>query len=118
VIFLTMVTEEVPAVSGEERLEIQPLGHELYRVIAHYGFMQNPEVPDVLRLLREKGMPLEPMSTTFFLSRETLIPSKRPGMAIWREKLFAVMVRNAQRPTDFFRIPVNRVVELGMQVRL
>ncbi|MFL6233376.1 MAG: potassium transporter Kup [Thermoanaerobaculia bacterium] len=118
VLFLTMMTEEVPAVPTEERLEIQPLGQELYRVIAHYGFMQNPEVPDVLRLLKEKGMPLEPMSTTFFLSRETLIPSKRPGMAIWREKLFAVMVRNAQRPTDFFRIPVNRVVELGMQVRL
>ena len=58
------------------------------------------------------------MSTTFFLSRETLIPSKAPGMAIWREKLFTVMVRNAQRPTDFFRIPANRVVELGLQVRL
>ena len=72
----------------------------------------------MLELLREKGIELDPMSTTFFLSRETLIPSKAPGMAIWREKLFALMVRNAQRPTDFFRIPANRVVELGMQVRL
>jgi KUP system potassium uptake protein len=118
VILLTMTTEEVPAVPPEERLEIQDLGHEFFRVIAHYGFMQTPEVPDVLELLKEKGMPLEPMATTFFLSRETLIPSREPGMALWREKLFALMVRNAQRPTDYFRIPVNRVVELGMQVRL
>ncbi|HEX6903468.1 MAG TPA: potassium transporter Kup [Thermoanaerobaculia bacterium] len=118
VILLSLQTEEIPAVPPEERIEIQPLGKEFYRVIAHYGFMQDPGVPDVLALLKEKGIPLELMSTTFFLSRETLIPSKRPGMAIWREKLFALMTRNAQRPTDFFRIPANRVVELGMQVRL
>jgi KUP system potassium uptake protein len=119
VIFLTMINEEVPTVPPEERLEIEDLGKDCYRVLAHYGFIQNPGVPDVLHLLREqKGIHLDPMSTTFFLSRETLIPSRKPGMAIWREKLFAVMVRNAQRPTDFFRIPVNRVVELGMQVRL
>ena len=119
VIFLTMINEEVPTVPPEERLEIQDLGKECYRILAHYGFIQNPGIPDVLHLLREqKGIHLDPMSTTFFLSRETLIPSRKPGMAIWREKLFALMVRNAQRPTDFFRIPVNRVVELGMQVRL
>jgi KUP system potassium uptake protein len=119
VIFLTMVNEEVPTVPPEERLEIEELGKECYRILAHYGFIQNPGIPDVLHILRErKGIHLDPMSTTFFLSRETLIPSRKPGMAIWREKLFALMVRNAQRPTDFFRIPVNRVVELGMQVRL
>jgi KUP system potassium uptake protein len=118
VMVLTMVTEEVPAVPPEERLEIQPLGKEFYRVITHYGFMQTPTVPEVLEQLKEKGVELDEMSTTFFLSRENLIASKEPGMAIWREKLFALMVRNAQRPTDFFRIPVDRVVELGMQVRL
>jgi KUP system potassium uptake protein len=118
VMVLTMSTEEVPTVPPEERLEVQSLGKEFYRVITHYGFMQNPGVPEVLELLKEKGIELDEMSTTFFLSRETLIASKEPGMAIWREKLFALMVRNAQRPTDFFRIPVNRVVELGMQVRL
>jgi len=118
VVILTLVTEEVPMVEHEEQLEIQPLGKEFYRVLAHHGFMQTPEVPDVLALMREKGLDLNLMSTTFFLSRETLIPSKAPGMAIWREKLFTVMVRNAQRPTDFFRIPANRVVELGLQVRL
>ena len=118
VMVLTMVTEEVPVVPPEERLEVQSLGKEFYRVITHYGFMQTPGVPEVLELLKEKGVELDEMSTTFFLSRENLIASKEPGMAIWREKLFALMVRNAQRPTDFFRIPVNRVVELGMQVRL
>ncbi|MFL6196254.1 MAG: potassium transporter Kup [Thermoanaerobaculia bacterium] len=119
VIVLTLTVEDVPAVPPEERLEIQSLGKEFYRLIAHYGFMQSASVPDVLALLKEqKGIALDEMTTTFFLSRETLIASKEPGMAIWREKLFALMVRNAQRPTDFFRIPVNRVVELGMQVRL
>ncbi|HKV08472.1 MAG TPA: potassium transporter Kup [Thermoanaerobaculia bacterium] len=118
VILLTVVTEEIPQVPKDERIEIVPLGKEFFRAIAHYGFMQNPGVPDVLERLREKGLDLDLMSTTFFLSRETLIPSRRKGMAIWREKLFAVMSRNAMRPTDFFRIPVNRVVELGMQVKL
>ena len=118
VILLTLQNEEVPHVRPEERLEIRDMGKEFYRVIAHYGFMENPRVPDVLERLREKGLQLDIMSTTFFLSRETLIPSRRPGMALWRENLFSVMSRNAQRPTDFFRIPVNRVVELGMQVKL
>jgi KUP system potassium uptake protein len=118
VILMTLTTEEVPAVPPEERLEIRDLGHEFYRVIAHYGFMQTPEVPDVIELLKEKGMELNPMATTFFLSRETLIPSRKPGMALWREKLFTIMIRNAQRPTDYFRIPANRVVELGLQVRI
>jgi len=72
----------------------------------------------VLTRLREKGMNLDPMSTTFLPEPRDADPSKKPGMAIWREKLFALMVRNAQRPTDYFRIPVKRVVELGMQVRL
>jgi KUP system potassium uptake protein len=118
VILLSLQNEEIPHVSSEERLEIQDMGKEFYRVIAHYGFMENPRVPDVLERLREKGVQLDIMSTTFFLSRETLIPSKRPGMALWREKLFALMSRNALRPTDFFRIPANRVVEMGMQVKL
>jgi KUP system potassium uptake protein len=118
VIVLTLVTEEVPVVPLDDQIDIQPLGKEFYRVIAHFGFMENPEVPALMDQLRERGLALDPMTTTFFLSRETLIPSREPGMALWREKLFAVMARNAQRPTDYFRIPVNRVVELGMQVRL
>jgi KUP system potassium uptake protein len=118
VILLTVNSEEIPQVPKEERIELRELGKGFYTVIAHYGFMQVPGVPDVLENLRDKGLELDLMKTSFFLSRETLIPSKRPGMALWREKLFAVMSRNAVRPTDFFRIPVNRVVELGVQVKL
>ena len=117
-VLLTVITEEYPQVPKGERVEVQDLGKGFYRVIARYGFLQNPGVPDVIEEIRAKGLELNAMQTTFFLSRETLIPSKKPGMAIWREKLFALMVRNALRPTDFFRIPPNRVVELGMQVRL
>jgi KUP system potassium uptake protein len=118
VILLTVAAEEIPQVLREDRIEITDMGKGFYRVIAHYGFMQIPGVPDMLDSLRAKGLELDLMRTSFFLSRETLIPSKRPGMALWREKLFAVMSRNAVRPTDFFRIPANRVVELGVQVKL
>ncbi|HEX2225009.1 MAG TPA: KUP/HAK/KT family potassium transporter, partial [Thermoanaerobaculia bacterium] len=118
VILLTVQTEEIPNVDPADRITVEPLGHEFYRVTARYGFTENPGVPDVLERLEEQGFKLNLMNTTFFLSRETLIPSPKRGMALWREKLFALMVRNALRPTDFFRIPPNRVVELGMQVRL
>jgi KUP system potassium uptake protein len=118
VILLSVITEEIPAVAPEERVQVTDLGKGFYRVIAHYGFLQNPGVPDVVEQARVKGLDLNVMHTTFFLSRETLIPSKKPGMAIWREKLFSLMSRNALRPTDFFRIPPNRVVEMGLQVRL
>jgi KUP system potassium uptake protein len=118
VILLSVVTEEIPYVAPEERVQVTDLGKGFYRVISHYGFLQNPGVPDVVEQARIKGLDLNVMHTTFFLSRETLIPSKKPGMAIWREKLFSLMSRNALRPTDFFRIPPNRVVEMGLQVRL
>jgi KUP system potassium uptake protein len=118
VILLTLETEEFPEVPSADRVTIEPLGQEFYRVTARYGFIQNPGVPDILDRLEEKGLKLNLMNTTFFLSRETLIPSAKRGMAVWRERLFALMSRNALRPTDFFRIPPNRVIELGMQVRL
>jgi KUP system potassium uptake protein len=118
VILLTVLTEEVPYIPPEERIQIADLGKGFYRIVARYGFLQNPGVPDVIEGAEAAGLQLNLMQTTFFLSRETLIPSRKPGMAIWREKLFALMTRNALRPTDFFRIPPNRVVELGMQVRL
>ena len=103
----------------EERLEVEDAGDRvLPRGRATTASCRPRRCPRCSTRLREQGLNLDPMSTTFFLGRETLIPSKKPGMALWREKLFALMVRNAQRPTDFFRIPVNRVVELGMQVRL
>jgi KUP system potassium uptake protein len=118
VVLLTLLTEEVPSVPPEKRAEVTDLGNGFYRLCARYGFLQSPGVPDVVERARAQGLDLQTMHTTFFLSRETLIPSRKRGLAIWREKLFWLMARNAVRPTDFFRIPPNRVVELGMQIRL
>jgi KUP system potassium uptake protein len=118
VVLLTVMVEEVPVVPREERVAVEELGKGFYRVCARYGFMQNPGVPEMIELAGEQGLGLNVMDTTFFLGRETLIPSKTPGMALWRERLFSLMSRNAQRPTEFFRIPPNRVIEVGMQVRL
>ena len=118
VIVLTMVTDEIPHVDPTKRLEVTELTEGLYRIIGHFGFMEEPNVPKLLELCGERGIEYRPMETTFFLSRETIIPSPKHGMAIWREKLFAIMSRNAQSATAFFGLPANRVVELGIQVEM
>jgi len=118
VVVLTMVTDEVPHVDPARRIEIMQLTDGLHRVIGHFGFMEEPNVPKLLELCGEAGLEYRPMETTFFLSRETIIPSPKHGMAIWREKLFAIMSRNAQSATIFFGLPANRVVELGIQVEM
>jgi KUP system potassium uptake protein len=118
VMLLTIASEEVPHVPPEERVEVIKLEEGFVRVIARYGFMENPSIPDILKRGREKGLQFNLMGTSFFLGRETLIPSKRPGMAMWREALFSWMSRNARSATSYFRIPPNRVVELGAQVEL
>ncbi|HZF11261.1 MAG TPA: potassium transporter Kup [Thermoanaerobaculia bacterium] len=115
VVMLTILTEEIPQVPRRQRVRLEDLGKGFFRVTARYGFMENPSVGEVLELTRAQGLDLPPMSATFFLSRETLVASPRSG---WRERLFAYMARNAVRPTDFYRIPPNRVIELGMQVKL
>ncbi len=118
VVFLTVVTDEVPRLKEKERSRLEYLGPGCWRVTLHYGFMENPDVPRALRKLRLDGKGFEPMETTFFLGRETLIASKRPGMALWREHFFAWMSRSEGRATAFFNIPPGRVVELGLQVEL
>ncbi len=118
VVLLTILSEDVPHVAAEERVEVEPLEQGFVRLIARYGFMENPSIPDILKQGREQGLQFQLMSTSFFLGRETLIPAKKPGMAVWREALFAWMSRNARSATAFFRIPPNRVVELGTQVEL
>jgi KUP system potassium uptake protein len=118
IVLLTVQTRDIPHVPDEERIEIVPLGGDFYRVIAHYGFKDEPDVPRALELAAAKGLKFEMMETSFFLSRQTLIPTVGPGMALWREKLFAVMSRNASSATTFFRIPANRVVELGTRIEL
>jgi KUP system potassium uptake protein len=118
VVLLTIVTEEVPYVSDEEQTEVRVLGAGLYRIVARYGFMEIPEVPALLASVEIPGVSFDPASTSFFLGRETLLATSRPGLAIWRERLFSWMVRNAQGAALFFRLPSNRVVELGAQIEL
>ncbi|MEZ0336568.1 MAG: potassium transporter Kup, partial [Gemmatimonadales bacterium] len=118
VVFLAVLTAEVPHVPAESRATVEDLGHGCYRVLLNYGFMQEPNVPEALVALKDKGMEFPRLETTYFLGRETLIPSSKPGMAIWREHLFAMMNRNARTATSFFSLPPNRVVELGTQIEL
>lgn len=118
VILLTVSTENVPYVSERDRLVLQPLDQNFFRIQIRYGFAQDPNVPAVLQRCKEFGLPISMMETSFFLSRETLISTIRPGMATWREHLFISMAKNAVSATDFFKIPANRVVELGTQIEL
>jgi KUP system potassium uptake protein len=118
VVLLTVTTADTPHVDPEERVRMEKLREGFYRVRGYYGFMEEPSVPELLAECTEKGLEFKYEDTTFFLSRETIIPSDKPGMWIWRERLFAYMSRNAQRATAFFRLPANRVVELGMQIEI
>jgi KUP system potassium uptake protein len=118
VVFLTVKVEDVPFVTDADCAEITDLGKNFYRVLLHYGFMQQPDIPHALELCGRAGLPFEMMETTFVLGRDTVIPTPLPGMALWREHLFAWMTRNAASANDFFRIPANRVVELGSQIEI
>ncbi|RQO72832.1 low affinity potassium transporter Kup [Aquitalea sp. FJL05] len=118
VVLMTIRTEDVPYISNESRLEVVQLSPSFWRVVARYGFKEDPSVLNVLELCEADGLAFELMDTSFFLSRETIISTERPGMARWRERLFVWMSKNALRATDFFQIPTNRVVELGAQVEL
>ena len=118
VVLLSLMVEDVARVPDMDRLEIEQLGDGFFRVIAKFGFVEDTEVPHVLELCAAHGMEFDMMDTTFFLGRETLLPSAQPGMALWREHLFAWMWKNASRAMDFLRLPPNRVVELGTQVEI
>jgi KUP system potassium uptake protein len=118
VILLTVRIEDVPYVRAEKRLETKDYGSGFYRVVLRYGFMEEIDVPAALAQLKDIGNQCRMMDTSFFLARQTLLASSRPGMAIWREKLFAWMLRNAESAMEFFKLPTNRVVELGSQVEI
>ncbi|HET7606890.1 MAG TPA: potassium transporter Kup [Sphingomicrobium sp.] len=118
VILLTVKIEDVPYVPDEKRLEPRDYGAGFFRVVLRYGFMEEINVPAALAQLKGIGPQCKMMDTSFFLARQTLLPSSRPGMAIWREKLFAWMLRNAESAMEFFKLPTNRVVELGSQVEI
>lgn len=118
VVILTVAGQGVPHVASENRAEVEDLGQGFYRVVLRYGFMDEIDIPAALAGEDRAGGPFKPMETSYFLSRQTLIPSSRPGMAIWREKLFATMVRNAESAMEFFKLPTNRVIELGSQLEI
>jgi KUP system potassium uptake protein len=118
VILLTVRIEDVPYVSDDKRVELKDYGSGFYRVKLRYGFMDEIDVPSALAQLKGCGPACKMMDTSFFLARQTLLASSRPGMAIWREKLFAWMLRNAESAMEFFKLPTNRVVELGSQVEI
>jgi KUP system potassium uptake protein len=118
VILLTVVTSDVPYVPRDKRTELESLGHGFYRLTLRYGFMEEPDVPDALIQASTKGFQIDLNDTTFFLGLETLLATGRPGLPLWRERLFVLISRNAVRANAFFKIPPERVVELGMQVEL
>jgi len=118
IILLTVKIADVPFVRQAERVKLDHLGHGFHRLVLRYGFMEEPDVPAALALVTGCGDKFKMMDTSFFLARQTLLPSSKPGMAIWREKLFAWMLRNAESAMEFFRLPTNRVVEVGSQVEI
>jgi len=117
-LFVTVRHHEVPWIGFDKRIEMDSLGHDCWAVTLHFGFKNDPDVPEALQLLQGRGVPLDEMDTSYFLSRDTVIPTFGGGMAMWREKLFAGMHRNAAAAADFLNLPANRIVELGSKVEI
>lgn len=118
VLILTVEVEDVPHIAPAARFTSEDMGRGFYRIVLHYGFMDDIDIPLALAGLKGCGGDFHPMSTSFFLGRQKVIPSKRPGMAAWREKLFAWMTQTSESAMDFFKLPTNRVIELGTQVEI
>jgi KUP system potassium uptake protein len=115
---LTVVATSLPYVPARDRLDVQELPLGVVRVVARYGFMQTPRVPALLKLLEKYGLDVDPDQASYFLSREVAIPTEKIGMPRWRAWIFALLSRNAQRASDFFHLPHDRVIELGVEVEL
>ena len=118
VVVLTVATVPTPTVPLDQRVTVRPMGANVHNARIQFGFMEDPDVPEVLDHLRLAGVPIDQHDVTFFLGRETIVVGQRKGMATWREKLFVLMARNAVRATAFFKLPPERVVELGVQVEM
>ena len=118
VVLLSITNERVPEIPPDQRLSVEHMGHGFYRVTARYGFMQTPNVPSVLAACKEHGLSMELGRTSYYLGRETLLPTGRSKMWKWRKDLFAFISRNARPATAYFGLPPGRVVELGMQIDL
>ncbi len=118
VLIVTVETALTPYVPDEGRLTVEEMGAGFTRIVIRYGFSESPDVPQALSPVMGRDPVCNPSTAGYFLSRQTLVPSRKPGMALWREHLFAAMVRNTETPMTFFKLPVNRVVELGSQVEI
>jgi KUP system potassium uptake protein len=118
IVILRFAVSDAPQVEPPDRVQIEELTLGFYRVTAFFGFMESPSIEAVLDSCAAQGLELEPMRTTYFLGRETILATRRTGMARWRKRLFGFMSRNAQQATAYFKLPPNRVVELGMQVEI
>ncbi|MCP1647371.1 potassium transporter Kup [Pseudomonas sp. GD04087] len=118
VVLLTVVNEDSPRVAPDRRFEVDAYGEGFFRVVLHFGFIEDPDIPQALKLCHLNELDFSPMRTTYFLSRETVIPSKLIGMARWREALFAFLLKNANGNLRYFNLPLNRVIELGTQVEI
>jgi KUP system potassium uptake protein len=117
-VFVTVKHHDVPWIGFDRRLSVESLGHDCWQVALNFGFKNDPDVPEALQLLADRGIPLPEMDTSYFLSRDIVMPSLGTGMALWREKLFASMHRNAAAAADFLNLPSNRIVELGAKVEI
>ena len=117
-LFVSVKHHEVPWIGFDRRVEVQSLGNDCWAVGLHFGFKNEPDVPDALKMLESRGVHLDEMETSYFLSRDIIIPTVGEGMALWREKLFASMYRNAAAAADFLHLPTNRIVELGSKVEI
>jgi len=117
-LFVTVINHEVPWIGLNKRLQVESLGHDCWQVNLHYGFKNDLDLPKALKQIRNRGCQLEPMTTSYFLSRDTVIPTIGSGMHAWREKLFAQMHHNASGAADFLNLPNNSVVELGSKIEI
>lgn len=117
-LILTISTQDVPVVDKEERVRVEKIGPKLHRIFAAYGFMEMPKILEILDICEQRNIAITRSDLTFVLGRETILPSSNPGMMLWQEKLFALMARNALKPTAFFDIPPEQVIEVGIQVEI
>jgi KUP system potassium uptake protein len=117
-VVLTVRFADVPWVPETDRVDVESLGNAVWRVRVNYGFMDQPDIPHALELCRQKGLEIELFATSYFLSRETIVPTPGGGMSRWREQLFETLSRNAGSVVDFFRIPANCVIELGTRIHI
>ena len=117
-LFVSVQHHEVPWIGFDRRCEVESLGRDCWQVSLNFGFKNEPDVPEALKLLSGRGIELDDMQTSYFLSRDQVIPTLRGGMVLWREKLFASMHRNASAAADFLSLPTNRIVELGSKVEI